>query len=76
MELMMTAPNSRNSMALALRWTNQITSIALELVLPIAGGFWLDRHYGTNPWWMIAGVLLGCLLGTQGMIRLVRDLDK
>lgn len=72
----MTTPDSQNSIAAAYRWANQVMSVGIEFVLPIAGGWWLDQKYGLDPWLMICGVLLGCLLGTHGMIRLIRDLDK
>ena len=72
----MAAPKSQNPITAAYRWANQVTSIGLELVLPIAGGWWLDRKYGLEPWLMIGGVLLGCMFGTLGLVRLIRDLDK
>lgn len=50
--------------------------MGLELAVPIAGGVWLDRHYGLAPWLTITGVLLGSLCGLQGLMKLIRELDK
>ncbi len=73
----MTNKNSqRSSTAAAYRWANQVTSLGFELAVPIAGGVWLDRHYGLTPWLTICGVLLGSLCGLVGLIKLIRDLDK
>lgn len=73
----MTLKNSqKSSTATAFRWAHQVTSMGVELAVPIAGGVWLDRHYGFTPWLTICGVLLGSLCGLLGLMKLVRDLDK
>lgn len=33
--------------------------IAATMVLPLAGGLWLDNRLDTGPWFTLAGALLG-----------------
>jgi F0F1-type ATP synthase assembly protein I len=63
-------------MASAMRWAHLVTSIGIELVAPIAVGAWLDIKYQTKPWLMIVGVLVGVILGSLGLKRLIHELDK
>jgi F0F1-type ATP synthase assembly protein I len=60
-------PKSRSSLA-------RLSSIGIELVAAIVGftlvGYFWDRHFGTQPW----GVLIGALLGLAGgMYNVVRQ---
>ena len=32
-------------------------------------GHWVDGHYGTQPWGILAGVLLGLVGGLYNLIR-------
>ncbi len=72
----MTPQESRKTTAAAYRWVNQVTSVGIELAVPIAGGWWLDAKYGLAPWLTVCGVLLGSMLGLLGLVKLIRDLDK
>lgn len=52
----------------------QLASIGVELAAAVLGftllGWWVDHHFGTHPW----GVLVGALLGlVGGMYNLVRE---
>jgi F0F1-type ATP synthase assembly protein I len=64
------------SIGAAMRWASQVTSIGVELAVPVGGGVWLDRNYGTAPWLMILGTLIGAFLAVQGFRQLIRDLEK
>lgn len=44
-------------------WRMFVPSIGLTLL-----GVWLDGHYGTRPWLMFLGIVLGC----GGAVLLVR----
>lgn len=72
----MNGPNRQSQMGVALRWANQVTSIGLELVIPIGGGAWLDQKYGWTPGLTLVGVLMGCWLAYRGLLRLIQELDK
>lgn len=60
----------------AFRRVNQITSIGTEIIVPVIGGWWLDREYGWAPVCLIVGACLGAILAVNGFRLLIRDLNK
>jgi len=56
----------------ALQWASRLTTIALEMVLPGAGGFWLDRWWGTGVVFLILGVIVGFWLGLSHLLQISR----
>jgi len=59
-------PTSRSSWA-------RLSSIGIELVAAVAGltlaGYGWDRHFGTRPWGVLIGALLGLVGGMYNVIR-------
>jgi F0F1-type ATP synthase assembly protein I len=49
------------------------SGVGLELAGAVAGftlaGYWIDRHYGTNPWGLVVGVVLGIVGGLYNFVR-------
>jgi F0F1-type ATP synthase assembly protein I len=49
------------------------SGVGLELAGAVAGfalvGYWIDRHYGTNPWGLVVGVVLGMVGGLYNFVR-------
>ena len=49
------------------------SGIGLELAGAVAGftlvGYWVDRHYGTNPWGTLGGVALGLIGGLYNLVK-------
>ena len=49
--------------------------LGVELVLPVLlgvfGGAWLDRRFGTTPWLVVTGSLLGIAAGFLNFFRSV-----
>ena len=47
--------------------------VGLELAGAVAGlalvGYWIDRHYGTDPWGLVVGVILGLVGGLYNFVR-------
>jgi F0F1-type ATP synthase assembly protein I len=45
----------------------------LELAGAVAGftliGYWIDGHYGTQPWGVIIGVILGIVGGLYNLVK-------
>lgn len=57
-------------------WSSRISSIGLQFVVPAALGWWVDQQWGTKPWFMIVGSLLGFLTGTLSLVQLAKDADR
>ena len=49
----------RRPIVVAMEWVSKITTISLEMALPPLAGHWLDDRWGTAPWMLVAGALLG-----------------
>ena len=51
--------DDRPPMVVAMRWVQQITSIAVEMALPAFLGHLADQRWGTEPWLVGVGALFG-----------------
>ena len=53
-------------------WT-RLSGLGFELAAAVAGftlmGYWWDRHYGTGPWGLLTGTVLGLVGGMYNLIR-------
>jgi len=51
----------------------RLSGIGMELVAAVAGftlaGYFWDRHFGTKPWGVLIGALLGLVGGLYNVIR-------
>ena len=47
--------------------------IAAGIGLGALIGFWLDRRFGSSPWFLLGGLLLGC---ASGMYLLIKDISR
>ncbi len=51
----------------------RFSGVGFELAGAVAGfsllGVWVDRHYGTGPWGVVAGVILGLVGGLYTLVR-------
>jgi F0F1-type ATP synthase assembly protein I len=49
------------------------SGVGLELAGAIGGlalvGYWIDRRYGTSPWGILGGVVIGLVGGLYNMVR-------
>ena len=49
------------------------SGVGLELAGAMAGlalvGYWIDRRFGTSPWGMLGGVVIGLVGGLYNMVR-------
>lgn len=47
--------------------------LGLEFAAAVAGlsllGYWVDRHYGTGPWGLLIGALVGLIGGLNNFIK-------
>jgi F0F1-type ATP synthase assembly protein I len=50
-----------------------LSGIGFELVAAVAGftlvGYFWDRHFGTGPWGLLIGALLGLIGGMYNLVR-------
>jgi ATP synthase protein I len=67
--------DDRPPLALAYAWSARVTSISLELVVPVLIGYWLDQRWGTLPLLLIVGVILGLVTSTLSLLRLAKHAD-
>lgn len=71
---MLLLPNEphRSPLAEGIAQANRIITIAVEfVVLPVAG-WWLDGRFGTAPFGVMIGLVLGLVVGTLHLMRLSR----
>ena len=50
--------------------------IGISILLGIIGGSWLDSRYGTQPLWVIVGLLLGIIVAIYGVYQMLLPLIK
>lgn len=50
-----------------------LSQVGLEMVVPIALGWWLDDKLGSAPWLLVVGVILGFALGILHLLALTRN---
>jgi ATP synthase protein I len=57
----------------------QVSSVGVEMaVATLVGwgcGYWLDSHFETGPWLMLAGLLFGVAAGFKGLIRTAKKVS-
>ncbi|MEI6502446.1 MAG: AtpZ/AtpI family protein [Armatimonadota bacterium] len=46
-------------------------TLAAAVALGALGGKWLDHRFGTTPWLMVVGFLLGTIGGFMQLLRIV-----
>jgi len=63
-------PDDRSPLSVALAKASQLTAIALEMVVPIAAGYWADQWLGTGLVFVVAGAVLGLIAGMLSLLRL------
>jgi F0F1-type ATP synthase assembly protein I len=68
--------DDRPPMVVAMRWVQQITSIAFEMALPALLGYWLDQRCGTEPWLLVLGAVLGFCLMMRHLVVITAKLGK
>ena len=59
-----------------LQITSLGTEFALTEILGAATGYWLDNKFGTLPWFLLGGVLLGFTLGMWRVVGAAKAANK
>jgi len=68
--------DDRSPLAVAMEWSARLMSIGLEIALPIAAGYWLDRRWHLSPVFVLLGSMLGFALGMLSLFQLARPRDS
>lgn len=64
--------DDRPPLVVAMQWVQQITTVALEMALPAGLGYWLDGKWGTAPWLVICGAILGFIVSMSHLMQLAK----
>ncbi len=51
-------------------WVSRISTVSLEMILPAVGGHWLDGRWGSGPWCVSLGAILGFALGMRHLLQM------
>jgi F0F1-type ATP synthase assembly protein I len=75
------SPPDQSVIAEAIAWSSRITTVALEMVIPGAVGYWVDQRLGTVAVFLILGVVIGMTTGLMHLLRMAsppspRETDK
>jgi F0F1-type ATP synthase assembly protein I len=68
--------DGRPPMVVAMRWVQQITSIAVEMALPAFLGHLADEHWHTEPWLVAVGALLGFATAMVHLLALAKQSNR
>lgn len=64
--------DGRSPLALGLEWSSKVTTVALEMVIPPAIGYWLDQRLGTPLLFLVSGAVLGFAVGLRNLLQMTR----
>jgi F0F1-type ATP synthase assembly protein I len=66
----------RPPLIVALEWVNKITTFGFLMALPVVAGWWFDGRFGTKPWCLVVGAVLGFVGSLTYLIRIVQPPDS
>jgi hypothetical protein len=66
-----TPPNERSPVAVAYQWASRIMVVAMEMVLPMLAGHWLDKKLGTVVLFLLIGLGLGCTAAVVHLMQMI-----
>ncbi len=52
------------------------TEFAILEILGAAAGWWLDKKFGSLPWCLVGGVLVGFCLGLARVVQAAKQANK
>lgn len=65
--------DDRPPMVVGMYWAQQITSISIEMALPAWAGHWADQRWGTEPWLVAVGAIVGMSLALWHLMAITRN---
>jgi len=67
--------DDRSAVGIGFEWSARLTTLGFEVAIPALAGAWLDRRWGTGPWLLIAGALVGMCIAGLHLFQIVQALD-
>lgn len=65
--------DGRHALARGYVLASRVSSIGLQMVVPLGLGWWADSAWKTTPWCMILGAVLGFVIAMLQLIHLARE---
>ena len=65
--------DGRSSVARGYVLANRVTSIAMQMAVPPALGWWADSQLNTKPWLLILGAVFGFTVSMFELLRMAKD---
>ncbi|HEU4963521.1 MAG TPA: AtpZ/AtpI family protein [Bacilli bacterium] len=60
-----------------LRAFGLVSAIGIDLAICVIGGsvtgWWLDKQWGTTPWMLLLGIVVGLGAGVYGVVKLIQN---
>ncbi|MEQ8766765.1 MAG: AtpZ/AtpI family protein [Planctomycetota bacterium] len=72
----MSEKSNQNGLMVGLRYMGVGFGFMAEAGLVAALGWWLDGRFGTAPWLLVAGTMIGVTLATISLVKNIERLDK
>jgi F0F1-type ATP synthase assembly protein I len=74
----MTAPDrdKRPPIAVAMELASHVISVALMMALPAGIGYWADVKFGSLPWLVVVGAVVGLGAGLTYLLRGMATTEK
>lgn len=69
-------PDDRSLLARAAELASTVTTICVQMVVPVLLGYWLDLRLGTKAVFAILGGILGLSIGLWSLLRLTAPLRR
>jgi hypothetical protein len=66
--------DDRSPIAIGLEWSTRIITLGLEMAIPTVGGYWLDKHWGTLPFFVCVGAFVGVAIAVWQFFLIARQL--
>jgi F0F1-type ATP synthase assembly protein I len=69
-------PDDRSLLARATEWASNATTVAMEMVVPILIGAWIDHRLGFKGVFAIIGGVIGMTSGIWTLLKMVEPLRR
>jgi len=64
--------DNRSPIMVGYMWATNVTSAAVEMVIPIVGGVWLDNKFQTKPLFILIGLFLGMTIMLLHLLKFAK----